>query len=368
VDEREETALAELLRKALHEEAARHVPAGDGLSLIRDRVQARRRFGWARPVLVMGAVAAVAAAAAVIPNSLLHGRPDRTGDSVAGGSGQLATASLATPRKTNTIEAQSVAPDSTAITLPPAAGVADMRTVWPYGSRAQGYYHAEQDVRSGQHPELFDPGQTAVSFVHRYVGDNVKLLSDPTVRTGTGVSVVVSRVLPDGTRHAVTRVQLVPVSRQVKAPWVVAAADRPDKLGAEAKDPQAQNSLTASAPYQVASGTNQIWVTGSVGRPGGKDAPQVKVELFDAEGRSLSFNQAVVTRSDQVTYSWSTQINADPDQVSQAASVAAWTLDENADVLELVAVPAPAIVVRVGGAPTSPPTATPDVSTPVATR
>src|SRR5262249_59645847 len=44
--------------------------------------------------------------------------------------------------------------------LPSQAGVRDMRTVWPYVSRAEGYYSAVRDVATGKHPELIDAART----------------------------------------------------------------------------------------------------------------------------------------------------------------------------------------------------------------
>jgi hypothetical protein len=346
-DERE---LAELLRRALHAEAARHVPTGAGLRRIQERVRAKQRFGWARPVLVMGAVAAVATAAAVLPAALRQATRSNTPDTAAGGPAQLSTASLVVPRST----ASQAAPT---LTLPPGAGVSDMPTVWPYGSRAQGYYRAPTDVKS-RHPELIDPARTALSFVHRYVGNRVKLVTGPSTKTPGGVSVVVSRVLEDGTRHAVTRVLLVPVSLASAAPYLVAAAERPSLPAVEPRDPARLTALTVLTPGPLDTAANRIRVTGSLIRPLDRGMPKVKVELCDAAGTSLSFNQTIATLSpDKASYTWVTQISVDPDQVGDAASIAAWTLDDNSDVLEFVALPAPLVYVP-GTDPSAIPTPT----------
>jgi hypothetical protein len=357
MNEHEEEQLAALLRKALREEAARHVPAGDGLSLIRERVARRRRLSWARPVLVMGAVAAVAAAAAILPGTLrgVHRGPDRTD---AGGAGTIATSGLVTPdqatapvtphpSRTVSIEAEPK------VTLPPQAGVSDVATVWPYGSRAEGYYRAQQDVRTGRHPELYDASDTALSFVHRYVGAGLKLVPGPTAPSSDGgVSVVVSRLLRDGTEHPVTRVLLVKVSVDAKAPYVVASAERPDLSDVNPADKGSYDSLTVDPPV---AGTDLIKVSGQARRLSTPLAPQVRVELCDATGASLSFRK--ITAGQQVSehvFGWSTTVAVEPDQVDQAVSIAAWTLDDRGDPLEFVATPAPTSTAgtATGGTPT----------------
>jgi hypothetical protein len=351
VNEDEEHQLAELLRRALREEAARHVPAGDGLSLIRERVRSRRRFGWVRPVLVMGAVTAVAAAAAMLPATLRGTQQDSPGIT-AGGQPVTATqavppAALPGPMSSASGKVTLEATGTPGVpALPREAGVEDMRTVWPYGSRAEGYHLASGDVQSGRRPELLDAGQAAVMFVHTFVGDGVKLMPGLTEKVDKGVGVVVNRLLGDGTTHPVTRVYLVQVSTQPKAPWLVAAAERPSLAHLDGKDPTALNTLTLAAPDQaVAADTNQISVSGSVRRVTASAirAP-VKVELCDVNGVALSFNQTYADkRIDEATYTWQTVINIDPAQLAQATSIAAWTLDGNSDVLEFVALPAPAV-------------------------
>src|SRR5262249_36283276 len=81
---------------------------------------------------------------------------------------------------------------------PSQAGGRDMRTVWPYVSRAEGYYSAVRDVATGKHPELIDAARTAVTFVQQYVGPRVSLTAGATAAKDRGVGVVVNRQLPDG--------------------------------------------------------------------------------------------------------------------------------------------------------------------------
>jgi hypothetical protein len=346
MNEDEERQLGELLRRALREEASRHLPAGDGLSLIQHRVRSRRRLGWARPVLVMGAVAAVAAAAALLPGAF---RQQQRPDSTAAGSRPAAsvTTPSAVPTGTMTVESTgSGAPPPPSPTIPPGSGVQDLRTVWPYASRAQGYYQAGADVKSGRRTELLDAGTAAVSFVRAFVGSSVKLVPGPRTSTGRGATVVVNRLYRDGSTRPVTRVSLVPVDAGPKSPWLVASADRPTLTYTD-KTPAALNALVVSSPAPVRADSNQIPVAGSVYRPSkiaSAESAAVKVELCDAEGVPLAFNQTYASVPvDESTFGWRTVINIDPGQLDRAVSIAAWTLDGNSDVLEFVAMPAPTV-------------------------
>jgi hypothetical protein len=336
-DDRE---LADLLRRALHQEADRQVPAGDGLIRIRERVDSRRRrLTWLRPALAVGAVAAVAAAVAVLPTALRQAERDGGGTQAAGpasGTRTATTLDTAVPGLSPSTAAPSTAPPSAvAPSLPAAAGVADMRTVWPYGSRAEGYYNAAGDVSAGRHPELTDPAKTAVSFVRRYVGPTVTLEAGESAPKDRGIGVVVNRTLPDGSSHPVTRVYLVQVSKDDGAPYVVAAADRPE-LGTEDA-----TTLTVIPPADpLAPSADHVLVTGTTQRPA-TDPPTVKVEVRDADGAALSFIQATRQEATPELWTWSADVSLDPGQVGRAVTIAAWTVDDNADVLEFVATPLP---------------------------
>src|SRR5262249_36283275 len=88
--------LADLLRKALREEADRLPPRGDGLVRIRDRVAVRRRrLSWLRPVLVVATAAGVAAAAGAVPVVLREFSRPRP--AVTGAAGPAARPSAAAP-------------------------------------------------------------------------------------------------------------------------------------------------------------------------------------------------------------------------------------------------------------------------------
>jgi len=342
----EDDDLAALLRRMLHEEADRNLPAGDGLVRIRERVQERRRrLSWLRPVLVVATAAGVAAAAVAAPAILRQlGRGARPAATDTAGPNAVGTPSgsvLANPPPTRAVR-----------TLPPEAGVRDMRTVWPYVSRAEGYYAADGDVAAGRHPELADATQAAVTFVQRYVGPRVTLTAGPAAAKDAGIGVVVNRRLADGTTHPVTRVYLVQVSKAEQAPYVVAAADRPTLV-------EDASTLTAVPPPDpLLSTADQVTVSGTVQRPGSPGLPAVQVEVGDAGGSALSFNRAVVEETAPGTYRWTASISLGPGEAARAVTLAAWTMDDDAGVLEFVATPMPLLPYVATTTPTATPTAT----------
>ena len=326
----EDRDLAALVRRALHEEADRHRPAGDGLARIRERLeQRRRRLSWLRPTLVVATAAGVAAAAVALPAMLRHLERGVPANSDAAGPASTPPPSFDTQG--------SRLPSRPARTLPPDSGVVDMRTVWPYESRAEGYYSADTDVATGRHPELTDPAQTAVTFVQRYVGPRVVLSAGSTAAKDRGLGVVVNRTLTDGSSHPVTRVYLVQVSKADRAPYVVAGAERPTL----ATD---RNTLTLLPPADpVQPGDDHITVSGTFQRADPAEVPPVQVEIGDAGGSALSFNRATPEPSgtDPDTYVWTATISLEPGEADRAVTLAAWTVDSDAGVLEFVATPVP---------------------------
>ena len=322
--------LVDRLRRALRAEAERVAPAGDGLIRIRARVgERRRRLLWLRPMLVVTAAAGVASLAIAAPALLREIGQRRPAPPTAAGPGPSSSPPV-------TVLESRVGAGGSPRTLPPESGVTDMRTVWPYVSRAEGYYSAGADVSSGRHPELTDAAQAAVTFVRRYVGPRVTLSAGGTTAQDRGVAVVVNRRLANGDSHPVTQVHLVQVSKDGSAPYVVADAQRP-ALG----DHVVLSLVPPTEPVQP--GTDHITVSGTIRRPGAAEPPAVHVEVGDASGAALSFNRAVSAASGTApgTFTWTASISLDPDQVDRAVSVAAWTLDGDADVLEFVAAPVP---------------------------
>ena len=341
--------LADRLRRALRAEADRVTPTGDGLVRIRERVgHRRRRLSWLRPLLVVTAaagVASVAVAAPVLLREFGHRRPATD-----------TAASLGTPAPPGARVLDSRV--GTARTLPPEAGVSDMRTVWPYASRAEGYYAARSDVSSGKHPELSDATRAAVAFVQQYVGPRVRLSAGRTTAQDRGIGVVVYRRLANGASHPVTRVYLVPVSGNGGPPYVVAGAQRPALAGDQVM-------LSLVMPTEpVRPGDDHITVSGTIRRPGATGPPPVQVEVGDAGGTTLSFNRAVpeVSETGPDTFTWTASISLEPDAVLRAVTLAAWTLDDDAGVLEFVAAPVP-VRSEASGSGEPPPTTEPPSST-----
>ena len=120
------TELEDLLRRSLHAEVEQVEPSTEGLRRIRERTvrPAPVRWKWRTPVLVLTGAAAVVAALVAAPSVL---------------------PSLTSPPARTT----AAAPTSAGPTPIPGAGVNDMRTVWPYATRADGFRDAPADQAAG---------------------------------------------------------------------------------------------------------------------------------------------------------------------------------------------------------------------------
>jgi hypothetical protein len=187
--------LDDLLRRSLAAEADRIEPA-DGLRAIRARtVRTRRRWRWRMPALALAGAAAVVAALVAAPSVLPSLSPAPAGRSVA-----------AAPAGPTTI---------------PGAGVVDLPTVWPYGSRAAGFQDAPADQAAGTYGDLTRPDQVAVRFVGSYLGPR-GLVATPLGAYQAGLRVQVDR---DG--RPITSLYLVRVRVGDDAPYVVVDAAAP---------------------------------------------------------------------------------------------------------------------------------------------
>jgi hypothetical protein len=193
------TELEELLRRSLHAEADQVEPRTDGLRRIRERTvrPARVRWQWRTPVLVLAGAAAVLAALVAAPSVL---------------------PSLASP-PAGTTAAAPAPPGPTPI---PAAGVNDMRTVWPYASRADGFRDAPTDQAAGTYGDLTKPDLVALRFVGSYLGPQ-SLTARSRGAHLAGIGIEVSRA---GT--PISLIYLVRVWVGDDAPYVVVDAEAPD--------------------------------------------------------------------------------------------------------------------------------------------
>ena len=192
------TELEELLRQSLRAEAERVEPTGDGLRRIRERTVRPARWRWRMPVLVLAGAAAVVAALAAAPSVL---------------------PSLSPPPAAGTSAAAPPSPGPTPI---PGAGVNDMRTVWPYATRADGFRDAPADQAAGTFGNLIKPDQAALRFVATYLGTD-SLTARSRGAHLAGIRIEVSR---GGT--PVSLVYLVRVRVGDDAPYVVVDAAAPD--------------------------------------------------------------------------------------------------------------------------------------------
>jgi hypothetical protein len=193
------TELEELLRRSLYAEAERVEPGSDGLRRIRERTvrPARGRWRWRMPVLVLAGAAAVIAALAAAPSVL---------------------PSLTAP-PAGTSAAASTSPGPTPI---PGAGVNDMRTVWPYATRADGFRDAATDQAAGRYGNLTKPDQVALRFVASYLG------SDSLTARSRGAHLAGIRIEVSRGGTPISLVYLVRVRVGDDAPYVVVDAEAPD--------------------------------------------------------------------------------------------------------------------------------------------
>jgi len=192
------TELEELLRRSLRTEADQVEPASDGLRRIRERTVRPSRWRWRMPALVLAGATAVVAVLAAAPSVL---------------------PSLTAPPAAGTSAAAPQFPGPTPI---PGAGVNDMRTVWPYATRADGFRDAPADQDSGTYGDLTKPDQIALRFVASYLGAD-SLTAHSRGAHLAGIRIEVSR---GGT--PVSLVYLVRVRVGDDAPYVVVDAAAPD--------------------------------------------------------------------------------------------------------------------------------------------
>jgi hypothetical protein len=209
------TELEELLRRSLQAEAEQVEPGTDGLRRIRERTVRPARWRWRMPVLVLAGAAAVVSALVAAPSVLPSLTPPPAGASAA-------------------------APTSPGPTPIPGAGVNDMRTVWPYATRADGFRDAPADQAASTYGDLTKPDQVALRFVTSYLGPE-SLTARSRGAHLAGIRIEVSRA---GT--PISLVYLVRVRVGDDAPYVVVDAEAADgSLTLDRIPPASGGSVTA---------------------------------------------------------------------------------------------------------------------------
>ena len=211
------TELEELLRRSLHAEVEQVEPSTDGLRRIRERTvrPVRVRWKWRTPVLVLAGAAAVVAALVAAPSVL---------------------PSLTSPPARTT----AAAPTSPGPTSIPGAGVNDMRTVWPYATRADGFRDAPADQAAGTYGDLTKPDRVALRFVASYLGPQ-SLTARSRGAHLAGIGIEVSRA-----GAPISLVYLVRVRVGDDAPYVVVDAAAPDgSLTLDRTPPAPDGAVTA---------------------------------------------------------------------------------------------------------------------------
>ena len=210
------TELEELLRRSLHAEVEQVEPSTDGLRRIRERTvrPARVRWKWRTPVLVLAGAAAVVAALVAAPSVL--------------------------PSLTSPVRTTAAAPTSPGPTPISGAGVNDMRTVWPYATRADGFRDAPVDQATGTYGDLTKPDGVALRFVASYLGPR-SLTARSRGAHLAGIGIEVSRA-----GAPISLVYLVRVRVGDDAPYVVVDAAAPDgSLSLDRARPAPDGAVTA---------------------------------------------------------------------------------------------------------------------------
>jgi hypothetical protein len=342
--------LERLLRSALDNEARAHEPAGDGLVRIRQRVARRRHWSvWFKPTLALAGAAVVIASVLAVP-SYLTGRDDVP--VLVDSANPARPAPLSEPA---TASAQRSGPGSptapgplpgtrsgqTGGTTPtgspspsdawgtPIGGdpeLPDRVALWPYPSRRIGHDRADDDVASGRYPNLSDAGQTAVDFVASYLGSEQGLSATRLGRADPGVQMLVQRRTAAGETVPVSNVFLVRVRKADDSPYVVLGASRAT-LG---------DSLTIF-PTPRLSGTDPLTITGNVRREPDAADPTIRVSLREPGAtEDLALTSTTVELADASPRTWTAELTPFR-PLAGTGVVAAWTTDEDGQVLEFVA-------------------------------
>jgi hypothetical protein len=267
------TELEELLRRSLHAEAEQVEPSGDGLRRIRERTvrPPRGRWHWRTPALVLTAAAAVVVALVAAPSVLPSLTRPPAGTSAA-------------------------APTAPAPTPIAHAGVNDMRTVWPYATRADGFRDASADQAARTYGDLTKPDQVALRFVASYLG------ADSLTARSRGAHLAGIRIEVSRGGAPISLVYLVRVRVGDDAPYVVVDAEAPD------------GSLTLDTIPSASGGP----ITA-----GGTLATAARLDLrLRAPGRALTLARA---GGPVAAGAWSERLTLPAS--ANAAAVTAWTTD-----------------------------------------
>ena len=261
------TELEELLRRSLHAEVEPVEPSTDGLRRIRERTvrPARVRWKWRTPVLVLAGAAAVVAALVAAPSVL---------------------PSLTSPPARTT----AAAPTSPGPTPIPGAGVNDMRTVWPYATRADGFRDAPADQAAGTYGDLTKPDRVALRFVASYLGPQ-SLTARSLGAHLAGIGIEVSRA-----GAPISLVYLVRVRVGDDAPYVVVDAAAPDR------------SLTLDRTPPVPDGA--VIARGTIGGPARLDVrlsgPAGELSRVDRRAAAGAWSQRLTGTGAAALTAWTT--------------------------------------------------------------
>jgi hypothetical protein len=303
--DRNDGDLESLLRRALHEQADRVQPLGDGLAKIQQRAAGRRRRrSWLRPTLAALAAAVAVVGALGVPALLHRSAPDSGTENAASAPSrtQAATTHSSTPMTPET------APSTPARYVPS----------WPYSSDIAA-------LRSKSSATLRSPEALATSFVYSFVSTvpagtaaPAKLVAKMPQQQppGKGVTVDVERA---DLGRSICQVRLSQLSGS-PASYVVTGATTKDLTVRATGTAQGAESVRVGGTYKLASDQSATQLWSALVVPDGSTTPELQAPT-----------------ADDPMPQWSRQLNL-PKRASGPAIVAAWTVDPDGNVLDFTAV------------------------------
>lgn len=294
-DDRE---LEALLRRALHEHAEKVVPVGDGLAKIQQRAaNRRRRLVWLRPSIAVAAAAVAAAAAIAIPTAIHRIDNGNSGTEA----GKQPTTTAATKGATSAVK-PSHKPTPGVTRAGPLTPVA---MSWPYSSKAVA-------ARSGD-TSLHNPEQLATTFVASFTGaDTAKSLNATTPNGQSGRTVTVD------VRRGAMLVSQVQLDQVAKSSYVVTTANGTNVRLSQAALSPASNSIAVGGTFKPDGQADKIWAGAGMPYDKGKADP--------------------IRDSTAAGTPWQLTLNApDGTAVSGLKILAAWTVDQNGQLLDFTA-------------------------------
>jgi hypothetical protein len=236
----------DLLARALRAEAESIVPAGDGLTKIRGRVEQRRsRFRWLIPsasVVTAAALGGIAFGAYSISHNDDSLRTQQPANSQTASGGPTASTHPTSTPSGHPASPPVVSQTGTAFT-------GDVTPVWPFDNAAQVASWQQGYAADGLAPWHLDPVYTATAFVTRgigFSGQNVVAVRDTATGHRSGDVTLGTRTTASGRTVVFGTAHLIRWGNGADAPWEVTGID---STGARIDSPSRDSSV--SSPLTV---------------------------------------------------------------------------------------------------------------------